>query len=218
MEFEKEEYKNAFFSFLKKGEVMKSQDIFKINLFLEKAENSFLIAKHHKEIKLAKDMPRKMFWDYWAIIIFYYSMLYAAKAAILSRGYEVHSHDAASAALGYLLVPDQIEQQDLDLLDQSYKIFEDEYVKYFEDAKTESYAARYSAIKSYTQRRLDEIFENARKFIAKISLILSDDETIRRYAQGKISKKELIEALGDKKAQEVDSVIKTSKKIDSRID
>lgn len=61
---------------------------------------------------------------------------------------------------------------DLEILNQSYKIFEDEYVKYFEDAKAESHIARYSAIKTYTERRLEEIFENARKFVAKISLII----------------------------------------------
>jgi uncharacterized protein (UPF0332 family) len=101
-------------------------------------------------------------------------MLYAAKAAILSKGYEVNDHDAAQIALGHLLVPDEIEKEDLELLSQSYKIFEDEYVKYFEDAKTESYIARYSAIRTYTERRLEEIFGNATKFIAKISLVLQE--------------------------------------------
>ncbi|HLC57622.1 MAG TPA: hypothetical protein VJH95_03555 [Candidatus Nanoarchaeia archaeon] len=48
------------------------------------------------------------------------------------------------------------------------------YVKYFEEAKIESHIARYSAIKSYTQRQLDEIFENARKFVSKAALILEE--------------------------------------------
>jgi len=151
-------------------------------------------------------MPKKLFWNYWAITISYYSMLYAAKAAILSKGYEVHGHDAAQIALGYLLVPDEIEKEDLELLNQSYKIFEDEYVKYFEDAKTESYTARYAAIKSYTQRRLDEIFENARKFIAKISLILEDNKIINM--KGEISKEELVKTLGKRKAEDVDRLKK----------
>ena len=101
-------------------------------------------------------------------------MLYCAKALILTKGYEVHDHDAAQIALGYLCVPTQIEKEDLELLNQAYKIFEDEYVKYFEDAKTESHIARYSAIKTYTERRLDEIFENARKFVSKTALILHE--------------------------------------------
>lgn len=101
-------------------------------------------------------------------------MLYCAKALILTKGYEAHDHDAVQIALGYLCVPSQIEKEDLELLNQSYKIFEDEYVKYFEDAKIESHIARYSAIKTYTERRLEEIFENARKFVSKISLILKD--------------------------------------------
>ena len=91
-----------------------------------------------------------------AITITYYSILYAAKAAILYKGYEVSDHDAAQIALGHLLVQDGIEKEDLELLNQSYKIFEDEYVHYFEDAKTESYIARYSAIHTYTIDKSDD--------------------------------------------------------------
>ncbi|MBI2660846.1 HEPN domain-containing protein [Candidatus Woesearchaeota archaeon] len=107
--------------------------------------------------------PKRLHWDYWAITVSYYSMLYSAKAAILSKGYEVGDHDAA-----------QIEKEDLEILNQSYRIFEDEYVHFFEDARKEAHIARYSAIKTYTQRRLEEIFGNATKFVGKISLILGD--------------------------------------------
>ena len=48
------------------------------------------------------------------------------------------------------------------------------YVHYFADAKTESHIARYSAIKTYTERRLQEIFDNATKFVAKIGLMLQE--------------------------------------------
>lgn len=172
MQFNKDEYKEMFEECVKEKTIKKSNQTFKIKLFMQKAENSLSIAKHHKEIDPSKDMPKKLYWDYWAISISYYSMLYAAKAAIMSKGYETKTHDSTQIALGYLLVPDEIEKEDLELLDQSYKIFEDEYVKYFEDAKTESYTARYAAIKTYTQRRLDEIFNNASEFIKKIKLIL----------------------------------------------
>ena len=159
MEFNKQVYKKQFMELLNEKRIVKSVQSFKIKLFLEKAENSILIAKHNKELKPNKDQPKRIFWDYWAITISYYSMLYAAKAAILSKGYEVKDHDAAQIALGHLLVPDEIEKEDLEILSQSYKIFEDEYVKYFEDAKTESYIARYSAIKAYTERRLNDIYD-----------------------------------------------------------
>ena len=176
MEFNRQAYKKQFMELLNEKRIVKSVQSFKIRLFLEKAENSILIAKHNKELKPNKDQPKRIFWDYWAITISYYSMLYAAKAAILSKGYEVKDHDAAQIALGHLLVPDEIEKEDLEILSQSYKIFEDEYVKYFEDAKTESYVARYSAIKAYTERRLNEIYDNAVKFVGKISLILIGGE------------------------------------------
>lgn len=172
MVFDKKAYANWFKNAVAENRIKKSQEIFKIKLFLQKAENSLLIAKHVKEIQLTKDQPPKLHWNYWAITISYYSMLYAAKAAILLKGYEVEDHDATQIALGYLLVPDELEKKDLEILNQAHKIFEDEYVHYFEDAKKESHIARYSAIKTYTERRLEEIFDNATKFVAKVSLIL----------------------------------------------
>lgn len=172
MPFDRKTYAILFKGCVKERRIKRSQEIFKIRLFLEKAENSLQIAKYIKDIEPSKDLPKKLHWDYWAITISYYSMLYATKAAVLSKGYEVSDHDAAQVALGHLLVPDKIEKEDLELLNQAYKIFEDEYVHYFEDAKTESRIARYAAIKTYTRRRVEDIFDNATKFVAKISLIL----------------------------------------------
>ena len=175
MEFNRAVYQTQFKEFLRSGRIVPSDNPFKIKLFLQKGENSLQIAKFHKDINPSKSQPQKLHWNYWAIIISYYSMLYAAKAAILYKGYEVKDHDAAQIALGHLLVPDAMEKEDLELLNQAYKIFEDEYVKYFEDAKTESHIARYTAIKTYTERRLEEIFENATHFVAKLSLIVQGD-------------------------------------------
>ncbi len=169
-------YKTIFEEYAASGRIAKSRDAFKIKLFLKKGESSLLIAKHVKDVKPVAGEPEKLYWNYWAITISYYSMLYCAKALILAKGYEVRDHDAAQVALGHLCVPSQIEKEDLELLNQSHKIFEDEYVKYFEDAKAESHIARYSAIKTYTERRLNEIFENARKFAGKIILILEDSK------------------------------------------
>lgn len=168
-------YDQLFRECLTDKRIKKSQELFKIKLFLQKGENSLLIAKEMKDKKPTKDQPAKIYWDYWAITISYYSMLYAAKAAILSKGYEVYDHDAAQIALGYLLVPSELEKEDLEILNQAHKIFEDEYIHYFEDAKKESHIARYSAVKTYTGRRLEEIFENARKFVAKIILMLQEN-------------------------------------------
>ena len=174
MIFDKEIYEKRFKEYENKRRIEESKQIFKIKLFLEKGENSLMIAKHLKDIKPNKDKPTKIHWNYWAITISYYSMLYAAKAAILSKGYKVRDHEAAQIALGHLLVPDKIEREDLELLDQSHKIFEDEYIKYFEDARTESYTARYAAIKTYSERRLEEIFNNASKFVGKVALLMED--------------------------------------------
>lgn len=174
MPFDKNQYKQMFNDCVEQNRIKESQDFFKIKLFLQKAENSLLIAKFHKDIKPNQNQASKLYWDYWAITIAYYSMLYATKAAVLSKGYEISDHDAAQVALGHLLVPDDLEKEDLEILNQAYKIFEDEYVHYFEDAKTESHIARYSAIHTYTRRRVEEIFENATEFVAKIGLILQE--------------------------------------------
>jgi uncharacterized protein (UPF0332 family) len=152
----------------KKFYIRKSDAAFKIKLFLEKAKGSFLLVNHLTE---AEDV-QKLFVDYWVITMSYYSMLYAAKAAILNKGYETDDHYATQIALGHLLVPSELEREDLELLEQSYKIFEDEYVEYFDDARRESSKARYTAIKRYSSRRVKEVLANARKFIAKIEVIL----------------------------------------------
>ena len=172
MPFSNKEYEKKFNLFLNDEMIRSSKEIFKIKLFLDKAENSLLISEHMKDLEPSQDQPKRLHWDYWAITVSYYSMLYAAKAAILSKGYEVSNHNAAQTALGHLLVPNELEKEDLELLNQSHKIFEDEYVHLFDDAKKESHIARYSAIKRYSQRRLEEIFKNAQEFVLKVKLIL----------------------------------------------
>jgi uncharacterized protein (UPF0332 family) len=172
MQFDKKKYEELFDELISDCSIVYSNQTFKINLFMQKAKNSLLIAKHLKEFSPSIHDAKKGYFDSWAIVISYYSMLYSAKAAILSKGYEVKTHDAAQIALGNLLVPSSLEKEDLEILDMSYKIFEDQYVKYFEDAKKESHTARYSTIQSYTSKRLTEIFENASRFIGKIELFM----------------------------------------------
>ncbi|MBU1199797.1 MAG: HEPN domain-containing protein [Nanoarchaeota archaeon] len=171
MEFDKEFYEKEFEKLLKKKEgkkfyIKNSSSTFKINKFVRKGTDSLELAN------LIKDSD-KTAKDYWAITICYYSMLYIAKAAILTKGYETDDHYATQIALGHLLVPNEIEKEDLELLEQAHKIFEDDYIEYFEDARKESSISRYSATKVYTERRVKEIFENARKFISRIRIILN---------------------------------------------
>jgi len=170
MEFDKEFYKKEFEKLLKKKNgkkfyIKKSSAIFKINKFVKKGTDSLELADYIKN----SDKGAK---DYWTITICYYSMLYLAKAAILTKGYETDDHYATQIALGHLLVPDEIEKEDLELLEQAQKIFEDDYIEYFEDARKESSVSRYSATKIYAERRVKEIIENARKFISKLRIIL----------------------------------------------
>jgi len=160
---------DKFLKLLSENIIVKSNQSFKIKLFLDRSKASFQIAKFHEN---PPEEPEKIFWYYWAITISYYSMLYSAKAIILSKGYEVKTHESAEIALSYLLIPDELEKEDLILLNQAHKIFEDEYVKYFQDGRTESYVSRYNARPGYTERQLKQILENSRKFISKIFLML----------------------------------------------
>jgi uncharacterized protein (UPF0332 family) len=99
-------------------------------------------------------------------------MLYSAKAAIISKGYETDDHYSSQIALGHLFVPDEIEKEDLEILDKAHRIFEEEYIDFFNDARKESSISRYSPGGSYSQRRVEEIYENAKRFIGKINLLM----------------------------------------------
>ena len=51
MPFDKNQYQLRFNEAVKQKRIRESTDHFKIKLFLQKAENSLLIAKFHKDIK-----------------------------------------------------------------------------------------------------------------------------------------------------------------------
>jgi len=169
-EFNKEGYKNEFERLLKekKGHkffIRKSDASFKIKGFVRKGIDSFELAEFVNK-------SGKSAGTYWTITICYYSMLYMSKAAILSKGYETDDHYATQIALGHLLIPDKLEKEDLEILEQTHKIFEDDYISYFEDARIESSTSKYSPTKVYAERRVKEVLENARKFVAKLRVVL----------------------------------------------
>ena len=64
MLFDKNIYNKLFKQCLNEERIKKSKELFKINLFLKKGENSLLIAKHIMEIKPGKNEPQKIYWDY----------------------------------------------------------------------------------------------------------------------------------------------------------
>jgi len=184
MNFNLEWYEKKFQELLKqktkeKFFIRHSKDIFKIGLYQKKAEKSFMIATFllkaagESRVREKNNLPEELFLNYWTITISYYSMLYAAKSLILTKGYETDDHFSTQIALGKLFVTtSELEKEDLAILNQSYKIFEEEYITYFEEARKESKAARYAAIRSYERERVNIIYANAKKFIAKISLMV----------------------------------------------
>jgi uncharacterized protein (UPF0332 family) len=184
MTFDAEWHEEKFKELLKKADkakfyIRESQEEFKIKLYQRKGEQSFMIASFltnaagNKKIREDNKLPDALFLNYWIITVSYYCMLYLAKAIIMAKGYETDDHFSTQIALGKLFViTDELEREDLEILNQSYRILEDEYVAYFEEARKESRTARYAAIKSYEEERVKTIYENAKKFIAKLSLII----------------------------------------------
>lgn len=172
MEFDKEYYQKEFERLLseeREGKffIKKSNAFFKIKKFTTKGIDSFELA----EFISRSDQSAR---SYWTITICYYAMLYLAKAAILSKGYETDDHYATQIAMGYLLVPNEIEKEDLELLNQAHKIFEEDYIEYFHDTRKESSVSKYSPTKVYAERRTKEILEKSREFIVKLRLFLEE--------------------------------------------
>ena len=165
-----EKYEEEFKELLNKKSglkyfIRKSNATYKIKGFMRKSIDSLKLVKYVNN----SNEPAKL---YWTITICYYSMLYMAKAAILTKNYETDDHYSTQIALGYLLIPDELKKEDLKLLEEAHKIFEEEYVEYFEDARKESSISRYSPTKVYQERRVKEILNNAETFIAKIRLLI----------------------------------------------
>ncbi len=59
-----EDYREQFNEHLKTGRITRSKELFKISLFMQKGENSVIIAKHLKELKPKEGEPKKIFWIY----------------------------------------------------------------------------------------------------------------------------------------------------------
>ncbi len=161
MEFKKllgKESKNKYY-------IKKSAEFFKIRKYYKKCIDSIEIANH-----LAKtSFPAK---NHWVITISYYSMLYISKALILTKGYETDDHYATQIALEHLFMPKLLEEKDIEILRETQQMLEEEYIEYFEDARKESNTSRYSATKTYKERRASEVNKNANKFISKLIKLL----------------------------------------------
>lgn len=172
MQYKEELYKREFEKLLERKEnnkfyIKESNNEFKINKFRKKGRDSLRLAEY---ISKSKEEAK----NYWTISIAYYAMLYSAKAAIQSKGFETDDHYATQIALGHLLIPKEIEKEDLALLEQAHKILENDYIDYFEDARIESRTSRYSASKTYKEQRVKEILQNANTFIRKIEIMLEN--------------------------------------------
>ncbi len=184
MNFDKQWYEEKFKELLnyhseEKFFIRESDQFFKIQLYREKGLESFRISSFllsmtkNTPLRDKLDLPNPRFLNYWIIIISYYSMLYLAKALIFTKGYETDDHLSTEVALAKLfIITDELEKEDLEILNQSYKILEDEYIIYFQEARKEARDSRYHTLKSYETEKVNTIHNHAKQFIAKLNLIL----------------------------------------------
>ena len=154
----KKESKTKFF-------IKKSNAKFKIEKYKEKALQNFELVNYI----LKSNQSAK---DYWSITISYYSMLYLAKAIILTKNYETDDHYSTQIALAHLFLKKNLDEKDINAFQKAHETFENEYIDYFHDARKESNVSRYSTTKSYNERRVKEITHNTRKFLNKLLIIL----------------------------------------------
>ena len=61
MQLDKDQYRQTFNDYVDKNRIKESSHFFKIKLFLQKAENSLLIAKFHHDINPNKDQAPKLY-------------------------------------------------------------------------------------------------------------------------------------------------------------
>lgn len=165
-------YEQQFKTLLKKSSgkkfyIKNSDATFKIKKYIDKATQSFELAQF---VKTSNQNAK----DYWTITICYYSMLYLAKALILTKGYETDDHHSTQISLKKLFSPEKINEKDIKNFNQTIIILEQEYINYFEDAKKESHASRYDPTKTYKTRRVEEVFANAQEFISKLIILLEE--------------------------------------------
>lgn len=145
----------------------------KVQKHITRAKDDYLLANGIKitaenpkiktQLKLPSDFDNLY---HWLIIISYYSMYHAATAAIAKKKIKCDSHVATITSLA----KHYLEDEELEF--KFLKTLEYVYINYIESGRESRKGAQYNVDEEYTKEEAFEVFENAGKFVKKISEIL----------------------------------------------
>mgnify|MGYP001573804718 CR=1 FL=1 len=177
--------KNQIEVFLKKGQMLKSDEFRKLEKsYLSKARKNFTVANLMNNISDKKELREMLnltsdfeMYD-WVIIVSYYAMYTSALSALAKLGFKSKSHVATIAVLELNYVTEQnkngkgLEEKDIHKLTKAYTLSEQLIIKLME-TKTKRETAQYDATPSITKEIAKTALNNADEFITKIEEVLA---------------------------------------------
>ena len=168
-------YSLAYEQLKRKEEIIENNAIEgrKAGRYMDRSKDDLLFAAAVKNliensgIRLQLGLPEEYInLHHWLIIASYYAMYHGATAAIAKKKIKSESHKATITALAkaYLAA----EGLELDFI----KTLEYVYITYIESGRESRRGAQYNVDKQYSEEESYEVFENAGKFIKRISELL----------------------------------------------
>ena len=165
-------YSYSYDNLKREGKIIENdlRESTKVKKYLSRAKDDYLYANATKaliendKIKSQLGLPSEFQNVYhWLIIQSYYAMYHAATAAVAKKKIKCDSHIATITALAkHYLAENDIELSFL-------KTLEYVYITYIESGRESRRGAQYNVDSQYTKKEAYEVFENAGKFIKKIS-------------------------------------------------
>lgn len=159
----------------RQGEIAENdvRELTKVQKHMTRAKDDYLFANSIKaiienpNIKMQLKLPPDFDNLYhWLIIVSYYSMYHAATAAMAKKRIKCNSHIATITSLAkYYLEEEELEFKFL-------KTLEYVYINYIESGRESREGAQYNVDKEYTRKEALEVFENAGKFVERVSEII----------------------------------------------
>ena len=177
--------KNQIESFLKKRQLLKSDEFKKLEKsYTAKARKNFTVANLMNNISDKEELRNMLnltsdfeMYD-WVIIVSYYAMYTSALSALAKVGFKSKSHVATIAVLGLNYVTKQnknskgLEAKDIHKLTKAYALSEQLIIKLME-TKTKRETAQYDATPSITKEMAKTALNDADEFITKIEEVLA---------------------------------------------
>ena len=151
------------------------------NNYLTNARHNLIVAKslisvsENQKIKDLLVVPNDFQTYSWIISISYYAMYHAALSALAKEDYESDDHAATRYALAKLyVIKSKLEQEALEIFDQSKKLLEEEYVITLDNARKNDQVARYSSNSEYEKNKAEEQFKIAQQFVQRMAELVEE--------------------------------------------